>query len=86
MKTFTEWVEANTNEGMFGGLLRSLKGEQLPPNMTPDEKDAYEQLRGTGVSHTSALRTVMGQTVFRRNVSNATANLRGDIEGRWGSR
>lgn len=85
MKTFTEWLEA-TNEGMFNSLMRSLKGEKLPDNLRPDQRDAYEQLRGTGMSHEEALRTVMGTPVFHRKVSRADADMRADIEGRWGHR
>lgn len=86
MKTFTEWLEA-TNEGMFDALKRSLMGgNEQTPKMSPDQQDAYDQLRATGVSHGSALRTVMGQPVFQRNVSRAAAHTRSDVEGRWGSR
>lgn len=87
MKTFIEWAEENTNEaGMFTNMLRSLKGEKLPPDITPDQEDAYNQLRQTGVDHASALRTVMGTPTFNRKVSRQHQDLQADIEGRWGSR
>lgn len=85
MKTFNEWLKT-TNESMFKNLMRSLKGEKLPNNLRYDQKDSYEKLRSTGMSHEEALRTVMDTPVLQRRVSNADTKMRSDIEGRWGNR
>lgn len=87
MKTFTEWLEANVNEaGTFTSMLRSLRNEKLPPNITSDQKDAYEKLRSTGMSHEASLKTVIGTPVLHRNISKHDQDYHADIEGRWGNR
>ena len=64
MKTFNQWL----NEGFFTNLSRSRNKEELPP-MSDDQKDTYDKLRNTGMSHEESLKIVMGDPVIHRPVS-----------------
>jgi hypothetical protein len=77
MKSFTQWLESLTS------MLRSFRGENLPKDITPEQRDNYNQLRNSGVSHERALQLIMGQPTIFRPTTQRDIDMNKDIEGRW---
>jgi hypothetical protein len=77
--------KANTNEAnLLTSIIRRVKGEEIPKNFRPDQHDAYEKLRASGVGHEEAIKAVQDTPVYHRLSNSKYDKLRQDVESRWG--
>lgn len=75
--------KANTNEAnLLTSIIRRVKGEEIPKNFRPDQYDAYERLRSSGVGHEDAIKIVQDAPVYHR--ISKDDKFRQDVESRWG--
>lgn len=77
--------KSSTNEAsLLTNIIRKVKGEEIPRNFRPDQHDAYERLRSSGVGHEDAIKTVQDAPIYHRLSNSKYDKLRQDVESRWG--